>query len=702
MDWARDSYRVSILHQLRLLATPLNESAIDDAATVTQSDSDVISMLPRTIPTQNPNEQFMSELKEASESLSRYDTKDGLIRYAGLMIWNHCAVVLNQDNISTFLNSTTKKTQETVFQQILWRIQNHGIVITGEDLDKIEESWTGTQRTRRTRYHSETEYFTVISYTVFLSSNWYITHNLSLFAVAKDTWHQAIAASMLNNAAVEILQKYDGSAQVQHTSQHSSRSIETNNHKQTCHEYLSNTEKIQHWIRKFKRTPIGKCLEVAIQRTSITLQPPNKMEKCQPIVHCIVQYTYQLFQIGTRPPEESFIRYSNQKRFQPERQADSQQEDEGARIERDCVLVTATCYPENSESSLARCCGYFTSNSVLQLETKALGAMLKQAFESQDFWHTTRNHWVTESSSIILKDLTRKVWNLKSGNYLYGILTENLVFVSFIVEMAGESPVTQGSLIGKFKDYNSMIGSRQDVGRHPHLEGYIPIITRRHTTWRDPLMHHTAEASTLLIISRAFHIYKLLEWEIVHFHHATDKMSLNVVDYHYAQCRMAPGPCWLCSNIEIWSSSSWHYIKTPCYDVYIAKGMSCFELGKKMIRLKLSQLSLSTVSSSGILRSRKDISHGKQVNELVKLPFRDMTEFILQYQEYQDYCRAAYHDAMYLKYGRRSDENLETTKKIRNEDSESESSPDLTSHPFPISDPDTDDEIYSDLGRALS
>ncbi|GCB27320.1 hypothetical protein AAWM_10205 [Aspergillus awamori] len=206
MDWARDIYRVAILKQLQSLITG---QAIDEISIV---DSEVFSMhrvvsnwIPAPSSTifdgiEGPGE-FLDGEARLQMSLDHREllgvqipnTKLGSIRSASVVDSRFACFYLTQRLIPSFLeiiggryenkNNTFKAARHiinfiTQFDEVL--------VMSGEDLELLEQLWTGTARSYTEDW--EDEFYVVLECGWYFTRSWQMTRQLSCFAISKSAF----------------------------------------------------------------------------------------------------------------------------------------------------------------------------------------------------------------------------------------------------------------------------------------------------------------------------------------------------------------------------------------------------------------------------------------------------------------------------------------------------------------------------------
>lgn len=156
-----------------------------------------------------------------------------------------------------------------------------------------------------------------------------------------------------------------------------------------------------------------------------------------------------------------------------------------------CVLVTATCYPENDpDRTKSKFCAYLTSGTPDVPPRGELHSKVLRAFETHDVYQTTRGHWSSVLAPLKKMEASyMKVWNLEDT---YGVYSKGFKFLNLICTLCPEServPTTQGS-------------SRASD------ESGSQLYSRNFTPWRDPRLLYCDRKE------RMFFLYKLFSREI--------------------------------------------------------------------------------------------------------------------------------------------------------------------------------------------
>lgn len=197
-DWARDIYRPSILRQLKSLAT---SKAYDEVSMT--SDSDIMSVRDSKLdwdwlqpapgfmggpePDQ-PTNQPVVHLDHASLLIPMHmpNTPTGTIRSARLINSHVIGLYITEHNVEQLLkiDGPTADPRKLVNFLTRW---DELFILTGEDIDNLEEIWTG-----ETRYtdgcspsSQDAEFYVVMEVKTFIDGSWNIVRELTYLAISK-------------------------------------------------------------------------------------------------------------------------------------------------------------------------------------------------------------------------------------------------------------------------------------------------------------------------------------------------------------------------------------------------------------------------------------------------------------------------------------------------------------------------------------
>jgi hypothetical protein len=377
-DWARDRYREDIIGALRIVAR--GES---DSASGVYQDTDIFS----TVPLDNihrpvqvtENDSDIGSYISAQSSFVALDSPAGAFRHATFVESRYYCLYINRDNVKTFLQSTQQNRVQPLCRLIV-RNMTQSILTDPEALDAIEKEWTGISRSSVPTYHSQAreQYYAVISFTTYLSSQWHQVRELSVIAMTKDAWAVVGDATGYKKEGKRALVSLP-----------------------MFWEYRNKDELVIVVKKLLAGTP-GQILHAAIARTAYRIKKDYVADSLDISVDSgslrdTVYFIYTwLKRGGVLEPDEPFLRTS--KNFDQQHLRENHAEpfplihenhlqasDDG------CVLITATCEPKDSAGRRgADLCVYLTENGPAAPEEQALAAIVKKALETRDVYHTTR------------------------------------------------------------------------------------------------------------------------------------------------------------------------------------------------------------------------------------------------------------------------------------------------------------------------
>ena len=196
-DWARDIYRPSILRQLKSLVTGLTF----DQVSLTD-DSDMISMrrnISNWIPAapstaagldfeQDFGEPDMAHALDHQNLLpiSIPNTKLGTLRSAALVESQVEGLFITEQNVTKLLQLAGGEDPARKLFNFLAK-WDELLLLTGDDLDDLEQAWTGRSRTTTESLAplTHSEFYVLIETKTFMNISWTIVRELTYLAVSK-------------------------------------------------------------------------------------------------------------------------------------------------------------------------------------------------------------------------------------------------------------------------------------------------------------------------------------------------------------------------------------------------------------------------------------------------------------------------------------------------------------------------------------
>ncbi|CAM1508637.1 Fc.00g054850.m01.CDS01 [Cosmosporella sp. VM-42] len=403
-DWARDIYREDVIRHLRAIASGEN-----DAATVTCSDTDVFS-------TRQPFRKETTVLREDEESYQfymkrfapRYYDDQLQCRPANYVESRYCCLFITRDNIRTLLDSLSDTRKKTLFGFIA-----HGntkwLHLDLETTYAMEKQWTGNTRNLSAQPPS-TVFYTAVSCTSYISSDWNLTRELYTVAVENDdrvirelkiqTWRLS-CHQVPQDTMVSTLRRLQAGSPADILLDAITRRCVTLEHIKTVNTIdLTSSE-----VAAAGRTPL--------------IEPIDNDGKIRHSVHEI----YETFKKGIIEPEETFLRISKRHglqdrlhlgvpRFQIPEKTPLRISGSG------CIWVYALG-PKISHPT-PNICLYFVQDIPTTVTSAKLEHCAVSTFESQDVYHTIRSYWVAKRLRAFVGQFP---WNLKST---YGVSTQAL------------------------------------------------------------------------------------------------------------------------------------------------------------------------------------------------------------------------------------------------------------------------------------
>jgi hypothetical protein len=598
-DWARDVYRDDIIKELRVLATGDN-----DAASVFYADSDIHSTRQMDIidlPDEaNRDEAEFKAYKSAQGAFMAMDSPAGVVRHAALIESKYCCVLVTRDNVQTLLQSI----QQTKLQRLCRLVLDHmqgSILLPQEALDKMEEQWTGNSRLPTSHQHIETQFHTVISYTVYISPQWHLIRELFAIAIAEDAWPDIIIASGLKEgrgkAKVPIAyQRMDVA-----TLWNATKRLQAGSPQQVLFAAISR-----------------KAVRVGVFASTPVIDDDDGF------LRNIIHFIYNSFKRGNLEPQEPFMRVSN--RFDQQHRLDCDVEpffSESPQTSREgCILVAGTSYPYDplSSKSKAQICAYLTFDEPRLPIGQVLSDIIRKAFETCDVYHTTRNHGSAAISPLAQNSRDyKRIWNIERT---YGVYSEGFEFIEFLTELGSEMPRTQGSS----RDFS---------------ESGSQLYKRNFSPWRDPRFIHLDRRE------RMFVLYKLFTREIAFWRDVGRDRRAHGLSC--CECCAAIGDddiCQACTNfLEDPNRYRWFKDSLLGKSPFTIKTLDKTELQKRLARSQNHDLSLTEYIWNGPYcgPTNDDDDWPRNLDFYAQLeePFQDISQLEKQWEEFKAYCRSS-------------------------------------------------------------
>jgi hypothetical protein len=199
-DWARDIYRPSILRQLKSLVT----GSTFDQISLTD-DSDIISMrrnisnwiqaAPSTVAgldfEQDFGEHNIASTPDHQSSLRIPipNTKLGTLRSAALIESRVEGLFITEQNVTKLLQLAGGEEPARQLLNFLAK-WNELLLLTGDDLDDLEEAWMSRSRfaTESPAPSTSSEFYVLIETKTFMNTSWTIVRELTYLAVSKEAF----------------------------------------------------------------------------------------------------------------------------------------------------------------------------------------------------------------------------------------------------------------------------------------------------------------------------------------------------------------------------------------------------------------------------------------------------------------------------------------------------------------------------------
>lgn len=461
-DWARDIYRPAILNELRVLAFSANL----DLPTVF-TDSDIYSTRGFHF-TKGEDGSFESEIQgetvtnTATNTIKAFrDLKSdiGVVRHASVIESRFYALFITRDNVETMLHTIPVKMVQTVSRQILSQISSRSLLLLPEQLNKIEQSWTGNTLTSRLSSVTQTEFYTVVTITSYITEEWEQVRDLSVIAVAKDSFELLVAAAHVKRGLGIARDPVP---------------------------YHVNKDRVVATISQLKDGSVRHNLLAAICRTSLRIQGYDLTESGDVRLYAddtftwvLVQQVYRSLKLGILEPVQPFLRISSQLENQ-EIRTDCEgpfhfpkglmvSSSEAVLIHGDCDSKEAgqgqrrSLQTRGQRSSL---CIYLVCQLLEPPNEGTLATILQDTFENFDVYHTTRDNgnilsvYDTTRDTLNINEKLRKnytaPWNIKNSYGVFYHEDEDKDFKHWLRNLTGSTPIRQGSPRG-LSEFGNML-----------------------------------------------------------------------------------------------------------------------------------------------------------------------------------------------------------------------------------------------------
>ncbi|KAH6842680.1 hypothetical protein B0I37DRAFT_382547 [Chaetomium sp. MPI-CAGE-AT-0009] len=451
-DWARDVYRAAVITELRILA-----AADADVATVF-TDTDIFSSYvvppPRPVAADEPDNAIVppQDYGEVQAAFKQLDSRFGVVRHAAPIESRFLALFITEDNVQTFVMSTSTSTRLLLIRRILdqFSILNRPSRLTTDKLSFIEEMWTGHARLRTPFHLRGTKLYTVYVAAYHLLPSWDQRRDLCFISITDEAFEVLVTESKLKNGKRKPMLV-----------------VEDNGSDPVVDDYVVDD------IRRLKLVPFHENLLACISRVCGRTQRNmdgttlDYLEACDATIWELVSYIYQFHKKGDLEPDVPFFRTSTSWEVQPvnftygpgatdlTRQKELQLSDHGA------VLVHGEGRASEGPSSI---CVYLARESITPPSEEDLANIIKQTFEDYDVYHTTRNNGTL---NLRTGKRDRDIWNLKDS---YG------VFFSY-----GGS-----SFVKWLRALDKPLPTKQGAPRVPEDMGHVAIFEREYSPWHDP------------------------------------------------------------------------------------------------------------------------------------------------------------------------------------------------------------------------
>lgn len=597
-DWGRDVYREDIMNELRVLA-----SGDNDLASTLPTDPDIMSTRQVECGTSAMDDSLdkSNDYAAYQSALQAYDLNSCAIRHAGIVESKYGCILLNGDTFKALLHSTEANDLQNICRRIMYYFKPNAILLSGQDLDAIEKMWTGTKRFPAIPYHTNMAYYTAITYTTFITSEWGIVRELYMVAIAKNTWAMVVKASKLKSK---------------------SRALEPI--------VSAEIPMFGDILRTITRLRAGSSLQVlmsAMKRRAVLIQVKDSngqiiITEYNTVLRKVVNGTYLFFKRGHREPQEPFCRFSQRLELQSTFCNDDPIFDEmPLASEEGCVLVSEQCNYTFRTKYPTSFCAYITTGITSFPDRDMVASTVKKAFESQDFHITAKTDSIRYRYPLSQLGVPECGWNQDIETRIM----LNSSFGRFIKHLTGQSPVTQG------------------CPRNQNASGRHLLSRQLKLTYAQPF-DRFFRRSSCYNYSTAFFIYKLLSREFSHWRTtATDRRARGI------PCCMS---CAAVGEAVESCAACIEFLEDPNRFTWMKRGLRGLEAIEVKESSKLATfqrlVKLTKQNWHDIQDLRKPIQREKQTDhqweealdfyDRLNEPFADIEELEAQLAQLQKYC----------------------------------------------------------------
>lgn len=455
-DWARDVYRTAIIRELRVLAAPDTDLATVFTDTDIFSSGHVVlnpSLVtgledPDAVPEQNyPNPQA---------AFKRLDSALGVVRHAAPIESRFRALFLTEDNIHTFVDSTSNHIRESFIRQIIRQFSpdsGRPVALTPDQISSVEEKWTGHSRLKAPFPLRDKKLYTVYNVAYSLLPSWDQMRELCLIAIEEQAFDVLVARSRLKAAAKSKPSAESDSSVLEDIAWLKRASVEQN--LLAC---------ISRACGRVERRQAMHSLD-----QSPRIRTWRRLRRCNAAIWLLLSYTYKFHKKGDLEPNLPFLRISGLSEIQG---AVPQNVDGAANLDvndleassQGAVLIYGDCHRHLPGRSKTPICVYLVRESLELPNQDELGLIIKRTFEDHDVYHTTRNYGTLNPRNV--KESQCDIWNLERP---YGVFFSygKSSFVKWLRRLGEPLPTRQGSPRGR------------------HATGRV-MFERNYGPWHDP------------------------------------------------------------------------------------------------------------------------------------------------------------------------------------------------------------------------
>lgn len=391
------------------------------------------------------------------------DSRVGCVRHISPIETRFLSIFITADNVQTFVLSLEKNIRVFFIRQILKTFhapKPWPNLLTMEQLNAIEQLWTGLSRSTGPYSLRETRFYTVHLVTYYISASWGQTRDLCTISVAEDALDTLIHESKLKAGRGNARKPY-------------------------ALEGTDSTTSLWNGLALVRAASAQRNLLATVSRVTryvdSAVEPDQDhcwFVKSDPLIWELVNNIYKNHKTGDLEPELPYLHISKSH----ETQVVNMEDEDPVYHPSDIIVPPLTGYLEVSgagailihgavnmsseDRSPSSLCVYIVRGPTQPPNQDELARIIKTTFEDRDVYHTTRDNGTL---NLRADSRYRRIWNIQKP---YG------VFFSY----------GRGSFVKWLRHWNKPLPERQGSPRG--ATKVLLMLTRVYTPWHDPRFFH--------------------------------------------------------------------------------------------------------------------------------------------------------------------------------------------------------------------